>query len=115
MIWYLLKFVICSAIIIGVYHIFFEREKIYGFNRLYLVSGILFSLVAPLIKLPVLTPAPVIPEVHFLGQQIGTTVNTEAVATAHASTISLISILLVLYLIVAIFYYYASQEIYIPF
>jgi bla regulator protein blaR1 len=42
---YLLKVVFCSALFLGCYFLLFQREKIYRFNRFYL----LFSLVAPFI------------------------------------------------------------------
>lgn len=48
MIW-LIKSTLCMGLLLLVYHLFLEQEKIYRFNRVYLLGGILFSLIVPLI------------------------------------------------------------------
>lgn len=37
---YILKTVLCTAILILIYYLFLEREKTYRFNRFYLLSGL---------------------------------------------------------------------------
>jgi len=48
MIIYLLKSAICLALLLAFYHLVLEREKMHNFNRIYLLSSILFSFLAPL-------------------------------------------------------------------
>ncbi|TLU99511.1 M56 family metallopeptidase [Dyadobacter luticola] len=68
---YLIKSILCSGILIVVYHLFLEREKMLWFNRFYLLSALVFSLVVPLISFeikpenvlkPVITAVPQIME-----------------------------------------------------
>lgn len=51
MITYIFKFILASLIIITIYHLFLEKEKMHRFNRFYLLSGIIFSFVVPLFKI----------------------------------------------------------------
>lgn len=48
MILYLIKSGICLALLLTVYHLFLEREKMHGFKRFFLLSGMLFSFIVPL-------------------------------------------------------------------
>lgn len=48
MILYLIKSGICLAIILAVYHLVLEREKMHHFNRYYLLIGLVLAFVAPL-------------------------------------------------------------------
>ncbi|MCG1036011.1 M56 family metallopeptidase [Polaribacter sargassicola] len=48
MIIYLLKSTTCLALLLAFYHLVLEREKMHNFNRIYLLSSILFSFLAPL-------------------------------------------------------------------
>jgi len=50
---YLIKSVVCSGILIIVYHLILECEKMPLFNRCYLLLAIIFSLTIPLLSLPV--------------------------------------------------------------
>jgi bla regulator protein BlaR1 len=40
---YLIKSILCSGILIMVYHVFLEREKMLRFNRFYLLLAVIFS------------------------------------------------------------------------
>lgn len=51
MILYLLKFILCSAILIAAYKLMLEREKMHMFNRFYLLAAVIFSFIAPLISI----------------------------------------------------------------
>ncbi|VXC47417.1 MULTISPECIES: M56 family metallopeptidase [Chryseobacterium] len=42
-----LKIILCSGILLGLYHLFLVREKTFTFNRFYLVAALLFSLCIP--------------------------------------------------------------------
>ena len=45
----ILKFIFTSSFLFIIYHLFLEKEKIYKFNRFYLLFSIFFSLVIPFI------------------------------------------------------------------
>lgn len=47
---YLLKVVLCSALFLGCYFLLFQREKIYRFNRFYLLFSLFISFIIPLIE-----------------------------------------------------------------
>ena len=47
MVLYLLKSSFCLAILLAVYYLFLEKEKMHQFNRFYLLGSILFSFLAP--------------------------------------------------------------------
>ncbi|SEI74675.1 Signal transducer regulating beta-lactamase production, contains metallopeptidase domain [Dyadobacter koreensis] len=47
---YIIKFVICSGILLLFYHQLLEKENTYRFNRFYLLFSIMFSLAIPLIS-----------------------------------------------------------------
>lgn len=53
MILYVLKSGFCLAILLAVYHLFLEKEKMHRFNRWYLLGSILFSFLVPLIRFKV--------------------------------------------------------------
>lgn len=43
MITYLLKSIVCSGLLLGVYFLFLEKEKMHRFNRFYLLVAWLIS------------------------------------------------------------------------
>nr|WP_295921639.1 M56 family metallopeptidase [uncultured Dyadobacter sp.] len=47
MISYLIKCIVCSGILLAVYHVWLERDKMLRFNRFYLLAAMVFSLVVP--------------------------------------------------------------------
>lgn len=50
---YILKTIICSALLILIYHLFLEREKMHRFNRFFLLFSIAFSFLIPLITIKI--------------------------------------------------------------
>jgi len=51
MILYIIKSGLCLAILLVVYHLLLENEKIYRFNRFYLLGALIFGLTVPLIHI----------------------------------------------------------------
>jgi hypothetical protein len=49
MIEFLIKSTVAMGVLLGLYYILFEREKMHRFNRFYLISALVFSLALPLI------------------------------------------------------------------
>lgn len=56
MITYIIKILLCSAVFIVTYKLLFEKEKMHGFNRSYLLVSLLLSFVIPLITFNYATP-----------------------------------------------------------
>lgn len=48
MVSYLIKSIVCSGLLLAVYHFLLEREKMLRFNRFFLLGAMVFSLLAPL-------------------------------------------------------------------
>lgn len=63
---YLLKSILCLAILLLVYQFFLEKEKMHRFNRWYLLGSIVFACVVPLISFKVSAEAlPVLQNNYF--------------------------------------------------
>lgn len=54
----ILKIILCTSIFIGIYYLLLEREKMYRFNRFYLLFSLIFSYVIPFISITVQLPKP---------------------------------------------------------
>jgi hypothetical protein len=54
---FLLKSVLSMLVLLGVYHLFLEKEKMHRFNRFYLLGAMVLSIVLPLISIPVYVEA----------------------------------------------------------
>ena len=52
---YIIKSVLCSGILLLSYHLFLQKEKMFRFNRFYLLVSIVFSLAVPLLSFEVKT------------------------------------------------------------
>ncbi|KQT22198.1 hypothetical protein ASG31_02345 [Chryseobacterium sp. Leaf404] len=46
-----LKIIICSGILLGLYHWFLSKEKTFVFNRFYLIFSVVFSLIIPFVTI----------------------------------------------------------------
>lgn len=49
MIIYILKTILCSAVLILIYQLFLEKEKMHGFNRFYLLFATVYSFIIPFV------------------------------------------------------------------
>jgi beta-lactamase regulating signal transducer with metallopeptidase domain len=54
----LLKIILCSSLLIAVYYLFLQKEKMYQFNRFYLLFSLIFSYTVPFISIKTETPKP---------------------------------------------------------
>ncbi len=52
---YVLKLVVCTALFYGYYFFFLRNTRMHQYNRFYILASIIFSVVLPLIKLPLLS------------------------------------------------------------
>lgn len=54
----ILKIILCSSLFIALYYLFLEKEKMYKFNRFYLLSSLILSYVIPFISITKDLPKP---------------------------------------------------------
>ena len=68
---YILKSTFCLVLLLGVYHLFLEKEKMHLFNRFYLLGSILFSFIVPSFTItvaPTILETPIVTEAVSLNQ-----------------------------------------------
>ncbi|WP_267403860.1 MULTISPECIES: M56 family metallopeptidase [unclassified Chryseobacterium] len=54
-----IKIILCSSLLIALYYLLLEKEKMYRFNRFFLISSLIFSCLAPLISIKTENPKPI--------------------------------------------------------
>lgn len=57
---YFIKSTLSLIILYGFYHFILKQQKMFLFNRFYLITSLLFSLIVPFIDIPVRTDYPII-------------------------------------------------------
>ncbi len=73
MITYIIKFILCSGLLLLVYRVFLGNERLYRFNRFYLLFSLVFSLTVPFVTIRV--PAIQIPYLDkFITPKVSITV-----------------------------------------
>jgi bla regulator protein BlaR1 len=80
---YLFKSILCLAILLLVYLLFLEKEKMHRFNRWYLLGSIVFACLVPLISFKISSEsAPILPDTYFtiIDQTSSNNNNTQAAA-----------------------------------
>jgi TonB family protein len=100
---YIFKTILCSAILILIYYLVLEREKIYRFNRFYLLFSIVFSLIVPLITIKIRQAVSLIPETVY--QPVGSIQDTFSQQTLPSVNESITpgNIFLLVYITVTLF------------
>jgi TonB family protein len=100
---YIIKTILCSTILILIYYFVLEREKIYRFNRFYLLFSIVFAFIVPLITIKTIQPANTIQEIVY--QQISNIQDTisQQTLTAVNENITPVDYILLIYLSVTLF------------
>ncbi|MFZ2339383.1 MAG: M56 family metallopeptidase [Bacteroidales bacterium] len=53
MIAYLIRSGVCMVLLFGLYHLILRKEKLFSFNRFYLIFAVVFSLAVPFVSIPV--------------------------------------------------------------
>ncbi len=82
MIVYLIKSTLCLTVLLAVYFCILEKEKTYKFNRFYLLLGLIFSLLVPLIPISVYQEPEVL---SLIPSQNETIIDQNAVSTSLVS------------------------------
>ena len=100
---YIVKTILCSAILILIYYLVLEREKIYRFNRFYLLFSIVFSFIIPVITIKIRTAVSLIsPTVYQPVSSIQGAVSQQTLPSVNEN-ITPGNILLLVYLGVTLF------------
>ncbi len=50
---YLIRSGVCMVLLFGLYHLILRKEKLFSFNRFYLIFAVVFSLTVPFVSIPV--------------------------------------------------------------
>ncbi len=50
---YLIRSGVCMVLLFGLYHLILRKEKLFSFNRFYLIFAVVFSLAVPFVSIPV--------------------------------------------------------------
>ena len=64
----LLKIILCSGILLALYHLFLAKERTFTFNRFYLITALVFSLSIPFFTIETRQIKEEIPETVFVGE-----------------------------------------------
>jgi TonB family protein len=100
---YILKTILCSAVLILFYYLVLQKEKIYRFNRFYLLFSIVFAFIVPLITIKTRQQAGIIPDIVY--QQISSfqsTISQQALSPVKDNTAP-VNYILLIYLAVTLF------------
>ena len=96
----ILKIVLSSCLLIVFYYLFLERERIFKFNRIFLLSALVFAYAIPFI--PFNIPFKTTGKTNLIiGEPLQ---NFQQINIAQASSIDWIKILLVVYAVISIFF-----------
>ena len=103
MITYIFKTILCSALLILIYYLFLEKEKMHRFNRFYLLFGIAFSFIVPLITIKTkVLGFPISESIDLASTNLQSSVVQQILPSINDS-FSLSNILLVIYVTVTAF------------
>ncbi|MCX8522773.1 M56 family metallopeptidase [Chryseobacterium formosus] len=64
----ILKTILCSGVLLGLYHLFLAKERTFIFNRFYLISALIFSFSIPFATIETKQVEKEIPETVFVGE-----------------------------------------------
>jgi hypothetical protein len=101
MLTYLIQMIACSGVLYAYYHFFLRNEKFHQYNRFYLLSAMLLSLVLPLIKIPVHL-APDHNASSIIYAFAGTNETITVVSSSHNSHFSLVYFIYAIPVIIAL-------------
>lgn len=121
MIAYILKSSLSLLLLFGLYWFFLRKEKLFKFNRFFLISSVVFSLFLPLISVPVYAPIPapaenaaafesIIPQTAPLQNSFSREIQFNYSGSIRQSDINISSILIILYIIGVIIFLFRFQK-----
>lgn len=103
---YIIKIVLCSGLLILIYHLLLEREKIYKFNRGYLLFSIAFSFIIPLISIKVSSSVGLIPGSFYQTNTVVQNTIPQQPLPYVGNAITVNELLLLVYVAVTAFFFF---------
>jgi beta-lactamase regulating signal transducer with metallopeptidase domain len=103
MITYIIKSSVSLIILYGFFHVFLRPHKILIFNRFYLVSSLVFSMIIPLINIPIKTNFPLTNSLGKLTLTTGQAMQSKEIMSNANSSFTYQNILIVLFIIISTF------------
>lgn len=94
----ILKIIICSSLLIAIYYLFLQKEKMFRFNRFYLLFALVFSYVIPFVKINL--PAISERKNQLIFEEI--TTHQLIQKTDQASDFNWMNLILIIYILVSI-------------
>src|SRR5690606_32042941 len=104
---YVIKSSLCLLLILAIYFLLLEKEKIYRFNRFYLLFGLVFSVLVPFIPIKIYEEARSVKgasEVNGTESSIPNTISS--LETVPDQQYYFLPILLIVYSIITAFFLY---------
>ena len=101
MITFLIKSTACLIVLYGFYHIFLRHQKILLFNRFYLIFSLVFSMIIPLIVIPVKSNFPINTTFERFTLNTGQLIQGEAIIENSPSIFTFQNILIALFIIIS--------------
>lgn len=106
MITWIVKMIICSALLSGMYFLVLEKEKMYKFNRFYLLASLVLSFLVPFITIKNKVPVKAITGYTALPDYALPSFDPVPIAVSNETHFSFADILPAMYLLVTAFLFY---------
>ena len=103
MITFFIKSTACLIVLYGFYHIFLRHQKILLFNRFYLIFSLFFSMIIPLIVIPVKSNFPINSTLERFTFETGQLIQGEAIIENSSSIFTFQNIITALFIIISSF------------
>ncbi|MFZ4770456.1 MAG: N-acetylmuramoyl-L-alanine amidase, partial [Ferruginibacter sp.] len=105
-VFYLLKVMLCSALLFGYYHLFLRNKVYHAYNRFYLLASVIIALLAPIINFKYFFTGTDVPAKPIQLLQVVTSGDEyleEVIIYSHRNFFSLSQVLTFIYILVSLF------------
>jgi TonB family protein len=100
---YIVKTILCSGILILIYYLVLEKERIYRFNRFYLLFSVIFAFLVPLITIKISQFPGLVPGIVYQPLQSTQSTVSQQFLPASVHNIHPVNYLLLIYITVSVF------------
>lgn len=101
MLTYIIKSTISMLVLYGFYHLLLCQHKILIFNRIYLISSLLFSLIIPLIVIPVKTDFSISAGINNITSSTSQIIQSNETITPFAPNLSVETVIAIIFLLIS--------------
>ncbi len=99
---YFIKSTICLVVLYGFYHLILRHQKILLFNRFYLIISLLFSLIIPLIVIPIKSNITIYGQLEKFTLSTTQLVQGKTITESIVPSITYLNVLMALFLVISI-------------